>query len=222
MDSIDFIVFDLDGTLLDTAKDFFIAVNELRSNYQLEPCEFDEVRSRVSEGAISLARYALNLNPDDEDKIEFHRQELLKIYSSCCLNETTPFEGITDLLKQINKAGLKWGIVTNKPQVFADKIVGHFFSSYEPACLICPEHVGERKPSPKGLLKSCELVRTEPNTSIYIGDHFIDIEAGKRANMRTIAAAYGYIPIGQSCSDWKADFLAETPSQIKNFIPNLR
>ena len=105
MDSIDFIVFDLDGTLLDTAKDFFIAVNELRSNYQLEPCEFDEVRSRVSEGAISLARYALNLNPDDEDKIEFHRQELLKIYNSCCLNETTPFEGITDLLKQINKAG---------------------------------------------------------------------------------------------------------------------
>ena len=92
MNSIDFIAFDLDGTLLDTAKDFFIAVNELRSNYQLEPCEFNEVRSRVSEGAISLARYALSLDSDDKDKIEVRRQELLKIYDSCCLNETTPFE----------------------------------------------------------------------------------------------------------------------------------
>ena len=127
MNSIDFIVFDLDGTLLDTAKDFFFAVNELRSNYQLEPCEFYEVRSRVSEGAISLARYALNLDSDDKDKIEVRRQELLKIYDSCCLNETTPFEGITELLNQINKAGLKWGIVTNKPEGFADKIVNHFF-----------------------------------------------------------------------------------------------
>ena len=221
MNLIDFIAFDLDGTLLDTAKDFFLAVNELRSNYQLEPCEFNEVRSRVSEGAISLAGYALGLNSDHEDKIELHRQELLKIYDSCCLNETTPFEGITELLNQINKAGLKWGIVTNKPKDFADKIVNHFFSSFEPSCLICPEHVGERKPSPKGLLKSCELVGSEPSTSIYIGDHSIDIEAGKRANIKTVAAAYGYIPIGQSCSDWNADFIAETPSQIKDFIPNL-
>ena len=127
MNLIDFIAFDLDGTLLDTAKDFFLAVNELRSNYQLEPCEFNEVRSRVSEGAISLAGYALSLDSDHEDKIEFHRQELLKIYDACCLNETTPFEGITELLNQINKAGLKWGIVTNKPKDFADKIVNHFF-----------------------------------------------------------------------------------------------
>ena len=219
MNSVKFIAFDLDGTLLDTAKDFYLAVNKLRSRYQLTECEFDEVRSRVSEGAISLARYALNLS-DDKDKIELYRQELLKIYDSCCLNETTPFEGINELLRQINETDLKWGIITNKPKLFADKIVNHFFSSYEPSCLICPEHTGERKPSPKGLLKACELVGSEPINAIYIGDHYIDIEAGKKANFRTIAAAYGYIPKGQSCSEWEADFIAESPYKIKDFIFN--
>tara|TARA_B100001013_G_scaffold341954_1_gene267197 strand:+ start:84 stop:755 length:672 start_codon:yes stop_codon:yes gene_type:complete len=221
MNSIKFIAFDLDGTLLDTAKDFFLAVNHLRSKYQLKPCEFGEIRSRVSEGAISLAQYALDLDDNKKEDIELHRQELLKIYDSCCLNETSVFEGISELLIQINKANLKWGIITNKPKYFADKIVNHFFSSFEPSCLICPEHTGERKPSPKGLLKACELVGTEPSSSIYIGDHSIDIEAGKRANIKTIAAAYGYIPKGQTCSEWKADFIAESPFHIKNFIPSL-
>ena len=222
MDSIEFIAFDLDGTLLDTAKDFFLAVNQLRSRYHLEPCEFNEIRSRVSEGAISLARYALDLNINKKEEIELHRQELLKIYDSCCLNETTPFEGIIELLNQINNAGLKWGIITNKPKAFAEKIVNHFFSSYNPSCLICPEHTGERKPSPKGLLKACDLVGSEPSSSIYIGDHSIDIETGKRAKVRTIAAAYGYIPKGQTCSDWKADFIAKTPYHLKEFIPSIR
>lgn len=222
MKEIEFIAFDLDGTLLDTAKDFFLAVNKLRSKYKLEPCEFDEIRSRVSEGAISLAKYALALDDNEKEDIEFHRQELLKIYDSCCLNETTPFKGINKLLNQINDAGLKWGIVTNKPKSFAEKIVNYFFSSYRPSCLICPEHTGERKPSPKGLLKACESAGSEPSTSIYVGDHSIDIEAGRRANIKTIAAAYGYIPKGQTCSDWKADFIAKSPSQIKDFILNIK
>ena len=214
MEAIEFIVFDLDGTLLDTAQDFFLAVNKLRSQHNLEPCKFDEIRSRVSEGAVSLARYAFSL-------IEFHRQELLEIYESCCLDKTIPFDGITELLDEINSADLKWGIVTNKPKRFAKRIVNHFFIPYKPHCLICPEDTGERKPSPKGLLKACEVTGRLPNSSVYIGDHLIDIKAGKRANMITIAAAYGYIPHGQPCSEWEADFIAESPQQIKDFIPSI-
>ncbi len=221
MKAIEFIVFDLDGTLLDTAQDFFLAVNKLRSQYNLEPCEFDEIRSRVSEGAVSLARYAFSLEPEKEEEIEFHRQELLEIYESCCLDKTTPFDGINELLEEINNADLKWGIVTNKPKVFAKRIVSHFFIPYKPHCLICPEHTGERKPSPKGLLKACEVTKSLPSSSVYIGDHSIDIEAGKRAKIITIAAAYGYIPLGQSCSEWQADFIAESPHQIKSFIPSI-
>ena len=221
MEAIEFIVFDLDGTLLDTAQDFFLAVNKLRSQHNREPCEFDEIRSRVSEGAVSLARYALSLEAEKEEEIEFHRQELLEIYESCCLDKTIPFDGITELLDEINNADLKWGIVTNKPKKFAKRIVNHFFIPYKPHCLICPEDTGERKPSPKGLLKACEVTGRLPNSSVYIGDHLIDIKAGKRANMITIAAAYGYIPHGQPCSEWEADFIAESPQQIKDFIPSI-
>lgn len=221
MKAIKFIVFDLDGTLLDTAQDFFQAVNKLRFQYNLKPCEFNEIRSRVSEGAVSLARYAFSLDPEKKEEIEIHRQELLKIYESCCLDKTIPFDGINELLNGINKADLKWGIVTNKPKQFARKIVDHFFVPYKPHCLICPEHTGERKPSPKGLLKACEVTGSLPKHSVYIGDHLIDIEAGKRANIITIAAAYGYVPNGQSCLEWKADFIAKSPHHIKNFIPSI-
>ena len=131
------------------------------------------------------------------------------------------FDGINELLEEINNADLKWGIVTNKPKVFAKRIVSHFFIPYKPHCLICPEHTGERKPSPKGLLKACEVTKSLPSSSVYIGDHSIDIEAGKRAKIITIAAAYGYIPLGQSCSEWQADFIAESPHQIKSFIPSI-
>jgi len=221
MKEVDCILFDLDGTLLDTAQDFFVAVNQLREQYKLGPCEFNDIRSRVSEGAVSLAKFALALDSDNKKEIEFHRKELLEIYEQCCLNKTTPFNGVNQLLNDINNTGIKWGIVTNKPKFFAEKLVNYFFVSYEPSCLVCPEHTWERKPSPKGLLKACEIVGSLPSSCVYIGDHLIDIEAGKRAKITTIAAAYGYIPQGESCSEWNANFIAKSPLQIKSFIPNL-
>ncbi len=218
MKDIEFIAFDLDGTLLDTAQDFLIAVNKLRSRYSFPACKLEEVRVRVSEGALSLASLALDLGEESRNKIEFHRNELLKIYSSCCLDKTTPFEGINELLTKINKEGLKWGIVTNKPKKFAKKIVHHFFSSYQPSCLICPEDTGERKPSPKGLLKACLEVDSNPKKSIYVGDHLIDIKAGKKANMITIAASYGYIPQGEKPSNWGAEYIVDFPQEIHSII----
>ena len=110
------------------------------------------------------------------------------------------------------------GVVTNKPKKFAKKIVHHFFSSYRPSCLICPEDAGERKPSPKGLLKACLEVDSNPTKSIYIGDHHIDIEAGKKAEMITVAAAYGYIPEGQNPLSWGAEFIAESPEELNSII----
>ena len=108
----------------------------------------EEVRIRVSEGALSLTNFALDLRGENQNKIQFYKNELLEIYNSCCLDKTVPFDGINNLLTNINKSSLKWGIVTNKPKKFAKKIVHHFFSSYRPSCLICPEDAGERKPSP--------------------------------------------------------------------------
>lgn len=217
----DLISFDLDGTLLDTAKDFHFAINKLKSHYGLPPSEYEDIKSRVSEGALNLIRFAFE-SQAKEKSLELLNKELLELYDSCCLINTTPFEGIQDLLEQISSAGLKWGIVTNKPEVYSKKIVNHFFRDQKPNFLITPEISGERKPSPKGLIKACQITGSRPNASFYVGDHLIDIEAGKKANMITIAAAYGYIPKDQSPKKWNAEYIAKSPKEIKNFIPELK
>ena len=222
MNKIQLVVFDLDGTLLDTAKDFLFAVNKLRSIYKLPPCKFEEIRHRVSEGADSLTKYALGLENKEKNKIDLHKKELLKIYMKCCLKNTTLFEGVSNVLEEINSKGIAWGIVTNKPEKFSKKIVSHFLANYKPKFLICPEHVGERKPSPKGLLRGCEIVSANPKSSVYVGDHAIDIEAGKKAKMITVAAAYGYIPKNEYASDWGSEFIVESPLEIKSILSNYK
>ena len=217
MEEIQLYAFDLDGTLLDTAPDFFSAVNKLRKANGLESGDFLQVRSRVSQGAASLARYSLNLKENQKEEIEKSRLELLAIYEKCCLNAEL-FEGINQVLDSLNEKNKNWGIVTNKPRRFAERIVNEKFSSLQPDFLICPDDVGVRKPSPKGLKLACKLVKVSSKNSIYIGDHFIDINSGKSAKMRTAAAAYGYIPEGDIVSNWGADFIINHPREINRII----
>jgi len=228
---IKLVAFDLDGTLLDTAQDFFLAVNTLRDKYGIEEADFNEVRSRVSEGAISLASYAMRIDYKSDSKeliedgqliankdLELFRLELLDIYKKCSIKNTSIFEGIDLVLNTLNDRKVCWGIVTNKPRFFAEDIVEATLGIYEPAFLICPDDTGKRKPSPDGLKLACKKTNTFPEDSIYIGDHSIDIIAGKAAGMKTVAAAYGYVPIGENVKDWQANFVARSPKEILNFI----
>jgi len=229
---IKLVAFDLDGTLLDTAQDFFLAVNTLRDKYGIEEADFNEVRSRVSEGAISLASYAMRIDDKRDLKeeliedgqlitnkdLELFRLELLDIYKKCSIKNTSIFEGIELVLNTLNDRKVCWGIVTNKPRFFAEDIVEATLGIYEPAFLICPDDTGKRKPSPDGLKLACKKTNTFPEDSIYIGDHSIDIIAGKAAGMKTIAAAYGYVPMGENVKDWQANFVARSPKEILNFI----
>ncbi len=218
MNNIELFAFDLDGTLLDTAPDFLYAVNILREKYNLNAADFEQVRSRVSQGAASLASYALGLETESDKKIEFHRQELLEIYEDCCLKNTIIFDGIEDVLDKLNSTGIKWGIITNKPRRFAEIIVQDKLSKFSTPFLVCPDDVGKRKPDPDGLNLALEISGSNPKNSIYIGDHRIDIIAGEKANMITGAAAYGYIPLGDSAKDWKADYLFNQPKEIKDLL----
>ena len=228
---IKLVAFDLDGTLLDTAQDFFLAVNTLRDKYGIEEADFNEVRSRVSEGAISLASYAMRIDYKSDSKeliedgqliankdLELFRLELLDIYKKCSIKNTSIFEGIDLVLNSLNDREVCWGIVTNKPRFFAEDIVEATLGTYEPAFLICPDDTGKRKPSPEGLKLACKKTNIFPEDSIYIGDHSIDIIAGKAAGMKTVAAAYGYVPIGENVKDWHANFVASSPEEILNFI----
>ncbi len=217
MEAIQLYAFDLDGTLLDTAPDFFYAVNKLREANGLKSGDFSEVRSRVSQGAASLARYALNLEVNQKKEIEQSKLELLEIYEKCCLGAKL-FDGMNEVIVNLKEKNKNWGIVTNKPRKFAEPIVKDKFSRFNPDFLICPDDVGERKPSPKGLELACELANISSKNSIYIGDHQIDIASGKSAKMRTVAAAYGYIPKGDTASEWGADFVINHPLEINKII----
>ena len=211
---IELFTFDLDGTLLDTAPDFLYAVNLLRKKYNFGEADYEQVRSRVSQGAASLAAYALNLQGESNQKIESHRQELLDIYEDCCLTNTEIFDGVEELLNELNEKKIKWGIVTNKPRRFAEGIVQDKLGKFAPPFLICPDEVGVRKPEPDGLLHALKLSVSKPENSIYIGDHQIDIKAGERANMLTGAAAYGYIPLDDNVEKWKADYIFDEANEI--------
>tara|TARA_B100000902_G_scaffold50326_1_gene57085 strand:+ start:53 stop:712 length:660 start_codon:yes stop_codon:yes gene_type:complete len=216
--NIELFAFDLDGTLLDTAPDFLYAVNILRKRYTLDEACYDQVRSRVSQGAMSLATYALNLEGESVEKIEFHRQELLDIYETCCLENTELFEGIEDVLNELNIKKIKWGIITNKPRRFAEGIVQNKLARFKTPFLICPDDVGQRKPEPDGLVHALKISNSIPTDSIYIGDHKIDITAGERANMITGAAAYGYIPIGDDIKNWNSDYIFNEANEIITLI----
>ena len=217
MEKIQLYAFDLDGTLLDTAPDFFYAVNKLREENGLKSGDFSEVRSRVSQGAASLARYSLDWDENQKNEIEKSRLELLAIYEKCCFGAKI-FDGMNEVLVNLKEKNKNWGIVTNKLRKFAEPIVNEKFSRINPDFLICPDDVGERKPSPKGLELACKLVNVSSENSIYIGDHLIDITSGKSAKMRTVAAAYGYIPEGDSASDWGADFIINHPLDMNKII----
>ena len=211
---IELFTFDLDGTLLDTAPDFLHAVNLLRKKYNFGEADYEQVRSRVSQGAASLVEYALNLKGKSNQIIEFHRQELLDIYEDCCLTNTKIFDGVEELLNELNEKKIKWGIVTNKPRRFAEGIVQNKLGNFTPPFLICPDDVGVPKPEPDGLIHALKLSVSKPENSIYIGDHQIDIKAGERANMLTGAAAYGYIPLDDNVEKWKADYVFEEANEM--------
>ena len=125
---------------------------------------------------------------------------------------------MNEVLVNLKEKNKNWGIVTNKPRKFAEPIVNEKFSSINPDFLICPDDVGEKKPSPKGLELACKLANVSSENSIYIGDHLIDITSGKSAKMRTVAAAYGYIPKDDTASDWGADFIINHPLEINQII----
>jgi len=211
------IAFDLDGTLLDTAPDFVFAVNTLEDKYGVERSNYSEIRNRVSDGAIALTKFAFNLKDNSPSLLNL-KNELLDIYMDCCLQETKEFEGIKELLRIIESNNTPWGIVTNKPLRYAEKIIKDKLSSFNFNCLICPDHTNSRKPDPKGLILACELTQCIPNLSVYVGDNRVDIDAGNNAGMKTIAVSYGYVKPDDPTVNWGADICVDKVSELLQHI----
>ncbi|WP_230658652.1 HAD family hydrolase [Psychrobacter sp. I-STPA10] len=225
--NIQAILFDLDGTLIDTAPDFIRIINKMCTKYQhTSPSEI-AIREQVSAGSFAMVKLMFGDRladmANDNPQLLAYRQEFLDTYEADICVDSQLFAGFDDMLHLIEEQCKKpWGIVTNKPRYLAELLLEKLDLTHRCAVLICPDDVTNTKPDPEPLFLACQQLGVEPSQCIYVGDHVRDIEAGNRAGMITVLASYGYIPPEDKddLSVWGADFIVNNPKQMQNFVAN--
>ncbi len=216
-DQLRAVIFDLDGTLVDTADEFVPVVQRLREEHDLPPMDPGRIRASVSNGARALV--ALGLGLDELDPVfESKRLRLLELYSEVLGSLARPYPGIPELLRELRARGIAWGIATNKPRPYTEPLMARLALEPAAASVVCPEDVAHRKPHPESLYRNCEDIGCSPEQAVYVGDHRRDIDAGRRAGMYTIAATYGYIEPGDDPRDWGADATAADSTDLRSLV----
>ncbi len=216
------ILFDLDGTLLDTSHDFNFAINKILAARKAPQADYDAVRGAISFGSKRIIAAAFKLdhlsNPEHEKYLEELLPVFLEQYAQTGFRQTRAFPGIEELLTNLETAQIPWGIVTNKRQSLTEPLLKHLGYLGRSACVVCGDTTPNPKPAPDPLLHACNLLQVQPQQCIYIGDARTDVQAGKAAGMRTIAAAFGFVPKNETVADWQADAIAHTPHDIWPWI----
>lgn len=213
------ILFDLDGTLLDTAPDLAAALNTVLAENQLAALPFESIRPVVSHGGIALIKLGFKLQPDDP-RFDPLRQRLLAEYRENISRHTTLFPGMAGLLQDIEQRGLSWGVVTNKPGWLTDPLLKDLQLYDRAACVVSGDTLQERKPHPAPLLYACKLANSSPQQCLYVGDAQRDIEAGKNAGMQTLVALFGYFTEHDRPHTWGATHLIREPGELLVWLDN--
>ncbi|MBT4518755.1 MAG: HAD-IA family hydrolase [Halieaceae bacterium] len=211
------VIFDLDGTLIDTAEEFVVVVQALRAEHGRGPLDEAIIRASVSNGARALVTLALDI-AESAAEFDSKRRRLLDLYSEVLGTASAPYPGIEALIAALSAQGIAWGIATNKPRAYAAPLLEKLDLSPPMSSLVCSDDVRDRKPHPESLYLSCRHLGCSPHEAIYVGDHLRDIEAGRGAGMYTIAAAYGYIESHDDPSRWGANALASHSTALHSLI----
>jgi len=207
------VLFDLDGTLLDTAPDLASALNAVLQANGRPALPFELIRPVVSHGGNALIELGFGLKPDDAG-FEPLRRQLLDYYETNIARETRLFPGMQEVLDRIEAGGLNWGVVTNKPAWLTDPLMDALQLSERAAGIVSGDTLRERKPHPAPLLHACRLIGSEPHECLYVGDAERDIEAGRRAGMTTLVALFGYLLESDRPETWGATALINEPGEI--------
>lgn len=207
------VLFDLDGTLVDTAPDMAHALNRTLVNHGRQPLAFEAIRPSVSLGGVALVKLAFNLDEADPE-LNPLREEFLAIYRDNLSRESRLFPGMEQVLAGLEGIDASWGIVTNKPGWLTNPLMQDLQLDARSGCIVSGDTLAQRKPHPAPLLHACELLQRNPEETVYVGDARRDIEAGASAGMTTLVAAYGYIGEAENPEDWGADGLVESPEEI--------
>ncbi|WP_019896329.1 HAD family hydrolase [Hydrogenovibrio halophilus] len=216
MMSIDCVLFDLDGTLLDTSYDFAYALNQTCRHYGVQPLHYQTIRKTVSQGGLAMTELAFPNLSDAE--IQERREHFLDVYHRHIACHTQLFPGLEAGLKHLADKRVPWGIVTNKPTWLTEKLLSIIKFPSEPLGLVCGDTLAIKKPHPEPMWLAAEQCGAMPKNCLYLGDHPRDIEAGVNAGMQTGAALFGYLPEGAGDDAWPADFHFETPIEITHFL----
>jgi phosphoglycolate phosphatase len=207
------VLFDLDGTLVDSAPDLAGAANALLAQHGRPPLPYEALRPLVGTGARGLVGAAFGVGPGDAG-FEALRDAFLDTYAQRLLQATTPFPGVPPLLAALDAAGLPWGIVTNKATRFAQPLVAGLPLLAARATLVAGDTTPFAKPHPEPLLEAARRLALSPADCLYVGDDHRDMLAGQAAGMATAAALWGYLGVGEPATAWGADLLLDQPLDL--------
>ncbi|MBD9632680.1 N-acetylmuramic acid 6-phosphate phosphatase MupP [Pseudomonas sp. PDM19] len=207
------VLFDMDGTLLDTAPDFIAVCQAMLAAHGRAPIDDQRIQDVVSGGARAMVAATFDMDPEAPG-FEALRQEFLDRYQEHCAVFTRPYDGMAELLESIEQSRLIWGVVTNKPVRFAAPIMEQLGLAERSAVLVCPDHVTRSKPDPEMLLLACSQLKVDPSEVLFIGDDLRDIESGRAAGTKTAAVRYGYIHPDDNPAHWGADVIVDAPRDL--------
>lgn len=211
------VLFDLDGTLVDSAPDLGAAADRMRVDRGLLPLPLDRYRPLVGSGARGMLSVALDATPDDVG-YEQLREEFYVHYEACLTQRTQVFHEVDELLARLMSSGLSWGVVTNKAQRFTIPLTRSLALFNSAATIICGDSTAHAKPHPEPLLEAARRIAIPPAQCVYVGDDERDILAGRSAGMRTVAARYGYLGPEADVARWQADAEVSSPLQVLKLI----
>lgn len=214
--SIRAVLFDLDGTLLDTAPDLVEVLNQVRLEQGREPLPFPAARAHVSHGSGGLIRFGF---PDDAPEVQERlRQRLVELYSRRLAVGTRLFEGCRDVLDVLAARGMGWGVVTNKPGFLTEPLLAELGLAAEAGCVVSGDTLPQRKPHPAPLLLAAERLSLPPVQCLYVGDAERDVQASRAAGMPVLVARYGYLGPDDDPLAWAPDGTIDQPLQILDWL----
>lgn len=210
---IEAVLFDLDGTLIDTAPDMGGALNNLLIEENLAPISLDIIRPYVSQGALVLTKLGFSEHVP-ECEIEPLRLRFLDHYRAIVAKDSVLFDSFEQVLGELEAQTIPWGIVTNKPEWLTAPLLQQMALDQRAAVVICGDTLEHRKPHPLPLIVAAETMGIACENCVYVGDDQRDVDAGRAANMKTLIAAYGYIERDTNLDEWQAEGIIEHPLDL--------
>jgi N-acetyl-D-muramate 6-phosphate phosphatase len=207
------VLFDLDGTLVDTAPDLGLALNMQRARHGLLPLPQAKIRPYASHGSLGLLGIGFDMTPE-HSAFPAMRDEYLELYNQVFTRSPVMFEGIAELLHTLEGKGILWGVVTNKPRRFTLPLMQALKLDARAACIVSGDDAVRPKPHPDTLLMACDIANADPASCLYVGDAERDIQAGNAAGMRTVVARYGYLNKLDQPDTWGAQGMIDCPLEL--------